>query len=230
MAIESLEAALFFEPAPTVAAILGGARDLVTRTSTIESIRIVPLDEEQQLILDNTDVSKFEENGKILFCSNERMRRECDDDWMLQLVFSDFDAPRQAMLNLSPLPSGGDQAEPNWSFLTEVLPIIVEIYRPTLAMCNGMSIDEGIDHLPSFAELSPGEFPPVITPWIYIGPDRLDATLRKRLANLQVARSEPLDEGWLLQVVKNYKDKPPRDVIKQLEALTPTRTKYTHTQ
>jgi len=230
MAIEALEAALFFAPAPETAAVLRAARDLVRHTASSESIRLVPLDEEQSRIIDTTDTAGFEEQGKILFYSNDLLCREIDPDWMLQLVFSDLEAPRQAMLNLSPLPSGGVSTEPNWAFLTDLLPIVVDIYRPSLALCNGMSSDEEIDHLPSFEELSPGEFPPVITPWFYLGADRLNASLRKKLANLDVARSEPLGDGWLLQVVEKYENKPSRDVIKQLQAAGPKNTRYTQTR
>lgn len=230
MAIESLEAALFFEPAPTDATVLRSTQGLIARLTSMDRIQLIPLDEEQQQIVDSADTARFEEQGRIIFFSNDIMRREVDPDWMLQLVYSRFEAPQQAMLNLSPLPSGGENVEPSWLFLTELLPIVVDAYQPSLALCNGMSTDEEIDHLPSFEELTPGELPSVVTPWIYIGPKRLNESLRSKLADLEVARSEPLGQGWLLQVVKKYEDKPARDVIKQLQALTSRRVRYTHTR
>lgn len=230
MAIESLEAALFFEPAITPAATLRAARELVERTSSLEGYQVRPLDDEQEKMLATNDVSTFEENGKIVFFANQAMVRDVDADWMLHLVLSDLDAPKNSMLSLSPVPSGGEDAEPNWAFLVKVLPVIVEIYQPTLAMLNGLSTDEDVDHLPSFEELSPGEFPPMVTPWTYIGPARLDAALKKKLAHLEVFRTEPLGQGWLLQVVEKYSDKPSRETINQLGALGSTATQYTHTR
>jgi len=229
VAIESLEAALFFEPALTPAATLEGAAKLVERTSSIKGYQVVPLDDEQEQMLATNDISLFEENGKIVFFTNQAMVRDVDPDWMLQLVLSDLDAPKNSMLSLTPVPSGGEDGEANWAFLVMVLPAIVELYQPTLAMLNALSVDQDVDHLPSHEELAPGEFPRMITPWMYIGPKRLDRDLKRKLTQLQVFRTEPLGEGWLLQVVEKYSDKPSRETISQMRTLSSRGTQYTHT-
>jgi hypothetical protein len=230
MAIESIEGVLFIEGELSPSAFLRGARALVERTEASEQLHVVPLDEEQEQMLKAGDTTLFVDNGRTIFYTSEHMSREVDPDWLLQLILSNPEVETNSQINLLAVPSGGGDTESNWSFLTALLPLIVEIYQPALAMCNGMSTDEDIDHLPSSEELKPGVFPPVITPWMYLGAGHLSTSLKKKLLELDVFRSEPLGDGWLLQVVAKYADKPSRDIIKQLKALGQKSSRYTHTQ
>lgn len=97
-------------------------------------------------------------------------------------------------LKSSILPDSPVGVGASWGLMTYLMPQVVPVVVPDLAMINGS------ENVAWGSDLRPGELPAFFAPWTYIGPTRLTDDRRKALAALPDCRSEAFGDGWLVQV------------------------------
>ena len=85
-----------------------------------------------------------------------------------------------------------------WDFCLHAWPRFVAGTDCRLALGNG---DD--DGLPRSRDLCPGELPTFFTPWVFVGPDRLDEERRGRLAEIPAYATREFEGGWIVQAVPN---------------------------
>jgi len=116
------------------------------------------------------------------------------------------------------LPVGPVGVGASWGLMTNLMPQVVPVVAPDLAMINGNGdVAWGSD-------LCPGELPAFFAPWTYIGPARLTDDRRQALTALPDCRSEALGEGWLVQAVDDLYQRASPTFVRALAAIPSWKT------
>lgn len=106
----------------------------------------------------------------------------------------------------------------SWGLMMNLMPQVVPVLAPDLAMINGnQDVAWGSD-------LRPGELPAFFAPWTYIGPARLTDDRRRALAALPDCRSEALGPGWLVQATDDLYQRPSATFVRALAAIPSWKT------
>lgn len=180
--------------------------------------RFVPYLDKWARAIENEDAGALRPDGfRIVFNHAGLAAAYEQTAWFLAISYLGED-PAVKEFRIHPYKSAsGEELDRVWKTTVDLMQRFVAITNPSLALATGRpEQDEDTDYLVSANELSPGSLPPFLTPWNYIGPDRLNEDRRQFLRRLPAAQSEPLGDGWLLRVTLGLTEKPPAELLREL--------------
>jgi hypothetical protein len=212
MAVSFIQSVLYFQPKLTRAEGMKAILRAFEGFGVYQGGGLVPLFPDDVSALASGDEERFSSMGECLEVEHVSMGTATGSDlWTLSFDWIDYDdEPGGSEIHINPLlpEASKDAVLAVWKFMDSALRGFVLATKPSLAMANGLDEREGMGDLPTVGQIKPGEWPPFLAPWTYLGPDRLTADKRRFLSQLPVHETGELDEGWLLRPVSDLLAEP----------------------
>jgi hypothetical protein len=230
MPLETLLASFHFRPKIQAGQALDHVAAFLAACGSFQGSPLVPFGEEQEEILRNRNVDAFASNGNTIILEHAGIGARLNDEpWMVQITLgNEWDDASEIQINPTASAASQEAVQSTWEFFDHTLPIFARETHPSLGMANGMKADEGTGELPSPEDLPAAAFPKYFTPWVYLGPSLLDAKRREALGGLDAYRTEALGQGWIVQSVKDYPQKPSATFLSQLKNFPGRSVRYKH--
>ena len=223
MALETLQAVLYFVPKPATPELLELLRNAIPAVSDELYINLRPLDETNKAILSGDD-DAFEEIGHRLFLQYDEKGCPRDAfDWILHVMLKDEALNGSALFLVPTLPEATKETiNLVWNRLIEITTAFVIRLKPLMAAINGVDTQIG-GQVVSLKRIKLGTLPLFFTPYAYLD-SSFGHVLGEKLKAAGAYRVEQLPTGIVVQFVADFYCRPSHALKKSLREIYGTQS------